>query len=235
MLEASPRLLQPVLSREIYIPGTLPVLLSVPHDGRKVTVAGQRIMRLRGGIPGDRNVRYIASDICDSIEGTTGQRPSLIVDEIKRNRRWATSPYYDGEVIGRVGEIVEHHQDTSPRRPLFLDLHGFSNQPFFGEYDLILGTKHRASVQSDVDRYFGEFMENRGYRVYVPGEEPREGELFTAEPAHTLTHQVSVAVPSVDCMQIEIHQDFRIAESRDRGVQLATDMADFIIEYGRAA
>jgi hypothetical protein len=212
----------------------MPVLLSVPHDGRKVTVAGQRIMRLRGGIPGDRNVRYIASDICDGIEGTTGQRPSLIVDEIKRNRRWATSPYYDGHVIDRVAEIAEHH-DASAQRPLFLDLHGFSNQPFFGEYDLILGTMHRASVKSDVDRLFGAFMSERGYNVYVPEEEPREGELFTAEPVHTLTHQVSLAVPAIDCMQVEIHHDFRTAEGRDRGVQLATDMADFIVEYDKTA
>jgi len=220
-----------VVNKEAEIVGNLPVLISVPHDGRRTTIGHQYICPLPGGIPADKNVRFLARDICFRVKDSTTATPSLVIDEIQRSRRWATSSLFNDYVHHRVAQISEEFENASPKPPLFLDLHGFVNQPPFGDYDLIIGTAHRRSLQSDVDVWFGQFMSGRGYNIYLPNEVPVNGELFAADSARTLTRKVSTEFPHVDCMQIEIFRDYRTIEGRERGIQLAYDMGDFIIEY----
>ncbi len=231
MIETPTYITHRVLSKETEVIGDLPILITVPHDGRDIAVMGQGIMPIPGGTPGDRNVRYIANDLCDFVENRMDRRPSLVIDDIKRSRRWATSPVFDRLVKYRMALLTGEFEGRIDKPPLFLDLHGFVKQPPFGDYDLILGTSHRTSLQSDIDLQFGEYMERLGYAVYVPQEHPVEGELFGADSDRTLTRQVSNEFPHVDCVQVEIHQDFRTAEGRERGVQLASDIADFVVEY----
>ena len=234
MIETPTFLLQDVLTKELEIPGTMPVIITVPHDGRSTTIEGQGIMRIPGGTPGDRNVRFIAKDLCRFVEEEVGVRPTLLIDPIKRDRRWATIPIFDAHVIDAVGRVAETFEGTTTQSPVLFDLHGFVNQPPFGHYDLILGTAHRKSTPSGIDVRFGDFMTDRGYAVYVPGETCIEGELFAAESPHTLTRKASQNFPTVDCIQVEIHQGFRTVEGRERGVELARDMADFVVEYTAA-
>ncbi|MSU74885.1 hypothetical protein EXS57_03900 [Candidatus Kaiserbacteria bacterium] len=119
---------------------------------------------------------------------------------------------------------------------LFIDMHGFGHQPKFAPpkgYDIILGTANRSNIQhGEVDRTFAEFMEERGYRVFLPGEKSitPEGDPFSGR----YTTEWCAKKYGINAMQIEIFSTFRMMpQNRERGEKLAVDVAEFLSENYR--
>ncbi len=112
---------------------------------------------------------------------------------------------------------------------LLIDLHGFTNQPPYGEYDLILGTGNRITVNSNVDRLFADFFSARGYRVFLP-EEKNIGSVedkYNAE--FTARHYAEKF--GIDTLQIEVAKRLRIPVGSEVSRRLSSDVAEFIRLY----
>ncbi len=207
--------------------GSLPVLLSVPHDGSLTLINGVSLKKYDLG-PRDYWVSEIAKDIVINSQKLSGKSPTLIVQKIHRKAiTEEIQKYFEDVCISLLKELVRRHIQN---KILHLDLHGFINQPSFGEFDLILGTAHRKSLKgSNIDYLFSKFMGDKGYKVYLPQEIPKSGEKFTAEPEHTLVQKILKAnIPNVISMQIEIASRFRRKEGQKEGEKLSQDIANYI-------
>ena len=208
--------------------GTLPVLLTVPHDGTLHSLANVDLNHLLDSRPRDIAVRRVARDIFIHILKTSKKQPNLIIQRVHRSRiTEQIQSYFEDKSVSMLEEIAV----DSKRAGLLLDLHGFTKQPSFGEYDLILGTNHRQTVGgTNADREFAGFMRQRGYEVYVPQETPVDGELYGATDPRTLVQKARQQGPgNVVGLQVEIARHFRTRDATDVGQKLSGDMGDFMI------
>lgn len=180
---------QEVLEKTIFVRrGTLPVLLSVPHDGTLDSIGGVPLALYSGSKPRDFAVRPVARDIFIHILRSSRKSPDLLIQRVHRSFISSQiQSYFENKVINFLSEPTSSYRGEMGK-VLLIDLHGFTKQPEFGEFDLILGTGHRQTVgESSVDYDFSSFMMDRGYRVYVPSEKPIPGELYPADrPSWTL-------------------------------------------------
>lgn len=208
--------------------GTVPVLISVPHDGTLTSLAGQELEEY-DTIGRDTAAGILALDTFSEFKIATGEDLGLVITLIKRkNVHPEILRHFEKTVIDKLQNL----SNKTDQEILHIDLHGFAAQPSFGEYDLILGTGHRYTVgESVLDRYFGEFMTRKGYRVYVPTETSREGERWTASNERTMVQKAKKEeIPKVASIQIETAPWFRRKGFTDQGKQLCRDMAVFIKE-----
>ena len=122
-------------------------------------------------------------------------------------------------------------------RCLHLDLHGFASSP--DDYDVIMGTNHRKTVQgSDIDVRLHTFLTQAGYRVYLPTDTPQVGERFMAATRDTeddrLVHvSTDLGLTGVVAIQLEIARRFRTAEVEESGKALAKTIGKFVMEYSK--
>ena len=212
--------------------GGLPVLITVPHDGNLKTLRETELPTNTRSKGRDIAVNYIARDIFRYFTYSQSKHPSLIIERVHRTHATPQiETYFEEQVIKTLCNMLIYHNFQGPL--LHIDLHGFGEQPVFGDYDLILGTGYRTTIgETQADIYFATFMQKEGYRVYLPGEEYKEGEKFSADNPQTLVQRVrSFQLPNVISMQIETWSRFRRKGSKYEGQTLSVDLADFIANW----
>lgn len=109
---------------------------------------------------------------------------------------------------------------------LLLDFHGFTAQPPYGEFDLILGTGNRKTIFfNDIDVLLYEFFSQKGYKVFLPREES-QGRLEDEYAADFTTRHYAEKF-GINAIQVEIHSKFRNREGEESGKKLSKDFAGF--------
>ena len=229
------------------------VILAVPHDGLIKNDFSDLFQERKHGWHGrDVHVWPIANDVVQKCLrlGTRVDAVRFLMARayIDANRELPSDNNLDSDILGqtaledrRLISVYRHyHRELcqlversitafGAQRVLFVDLHGFGKQPGIAQpegYDLILGTANRSSIHhGEVDRAFAKFIEERGYRVFLPGEKPiiPQGDPYSA--GHTTRWYAGRY--SINAIQIEVSSMFRKRENKEQGERLATDIAEF--------
>lgn|GEM_PF-4166552 len=210
--------------------GTLPVLVTAPHNGWRKTLGMQELPRAPHSKASDGATRFIAQDIHRFMQGCGQLTPTILIDAVHRAYRTPeTRAFFEYKTYEALCKLRREHDGPL----LHLDIHGFGKHPETQDYDLILGTAHRKTVgDSNADRQLASFTNARGYRTYLPNEEPQQGEVYTAQSPATLVQRVSqVAAGQIASIQIEISPNYRTKETQERGQQLAHDLGMFCVEW----
>lgn len=129
-----------------------------------------------------------------------------------------------------LAKLVERSIDKfGSENILLIDLHGFGKE--LG-YDLILGTANRSTIpHGNPDINLAEFVENKGYSVFLPGIKPisPEGDPFDAGQ----TTRWYAKHYGINVIQVEIFSSFRKKGSEEKGKRLAVDLSEFLsTSYG---
>jgi N-formylglutamate amidohydrolase len=226
-----------------------PIIITVPHDRGFSSYDLYGLLESReNGIKGrDKYVWPIVKDILlgAKVNAVRGLLPRTFVDYNRPPDK--TSGYSSEEEIQiafddpRLRGFYGHYHQTIAqlirkaiekfglRKCLLMDLHGFSLQPPYGEYDLILGTGNRITVNSDVDQRLADFLATRGYRIFLPAEKPIGPSEDKYDAEFTTRHYAQEF--GIDAIQIEIAQKFRVLEGIEVGQQLSADMTEFFTLY----
>ncbi|MFO0703598.1 MAG: N-formylglutamate amidohydrolase [Patescibacteria group bacterium] len=238
----NPNLYQTTLENLVYTvsPFVPPnVIITVPHDGlyeRELSLSDLS-PRQSGVKVRDVGVWPIVWDLLTKHQTPVGVVRGLVprthVDynrnaiEAYENPLFSeTHKYYHAMISGMLNAADPSQRKSVGR--LLIDLHGFTRQPDQvglpeGGYDLILGTQHGRTAQEDVSRRFGDFFMNRGYKVYIPEEVEKDGEMY--EGGFTIGQYAKY----MDCIQVEIARKYRDSEQgRDIGPRLSQDLNEFI-------
>ena len=230
--------------------GGSPVVISVPHDrGFHPSDLLGIFEEREGGVKGRDSYSWsIIRDILPMTKVNAVRalfprhfidynRPSEAVDFYMPFQKEEEMAFDDV----RLEYIYNHYHQTIARllkraiqvygqdKCLLIDFHGFIKQPSYGEYDLILGTGNRTTVNSDVDKALAGFLSAQGYKVFLPAEKTvAQGEdLYDA---HFITRYYAKTF-GVDAIQIETAKKFRVFEGGEIGKKLSADLAEFFRLY----
>jgi N-formylglutamate amidohydrolase len=226
-----------------------PVLISVPHAGMVGKEFSVFKKRAKGKRARDRYIWSVAMEIAPHTAVNVARMllPRRVID-VNRSREGEDlyplagrevhaafddpklEPVYQAyhETLDTI--LIESVKRFEAERVLLMDLHGFNNQPDYapeGGYDLILGTANRTTIHhGEVDRVFHRFMEDRGYRVFLPGVAPVRptGDWFSGQYTvryHAERHKINT-------LQVEISD--RLRSSRDLRAELGIHIAEFVNE-----
>lgn len=211
-----------------------PVLLTIPHDGLSANDFDTFFARRKDPddvLEKDMRAWHVARYINAHIPIASMVRGLMPRPMIDYNRSDSDGAFVDDRLARYYYLYHEHIQRlveqalTAYGKCLLLDIHGFVGQPDFGEFDVILGTKHRTTVVSDIDKDFATFLRDRGYGVYLPTEDEIEGEKFIGR--FTVAEH---SQPGIDGIQVEIAKRFRVKDAALRR-ELARSIREFLIEY----
>ncbi len=210
---------------EILGDGSLPLIITIPHDGEFTELDGVKLPHQLTQGKRDLAVRKIGYEIYHFMADRYGKTPIFINQLVHRRRITPQiAQFYDETVMEALKSSIYQ------KSLLFIDLHGCTKQPYFGTYDLIAGTAHRRTVkESTLDYDLEAFLTQRGYRVYIPSVIPKEGEVWGATLERTLMQKMLRAnLPHVVGMQIEIARWFRTPEDNGiaKGTKLSSNLAD---------
>ncbi|MEK7593603.1 MAG: N-formylglutamate amidohydrolase [Patescibacteria group bacterium] len=235
------------------------VILAVPHDGLISNDFSGMFQARTSGLKGrDTHVWPVANDIVQKALqlGTRIDTVRFLMARayVDANREMPDESNLDPDTCGQTAlddlllssvyqsyhselcRLVERSMQTfDVEQILFIDLHGFGRQPKIAPpegYDLILGTANRTTIyHGEVDRTFVRFMEECGYSVFLPGEQPivPKGDPFSA--GHTTRWYAKRY--GINAIQIEIFSTFRRREGQAQGEKLATDIAKFLSKHYR--
>lgn len=209
----------------------------------------------------DLNIWPIAKDIARQVPVTIvrGLLPRSFID-YNRKRPWIAEDEqrnleepdanlilgqqlwdcYHGKLLSAMRLALQARSDSKVSdvvHPLLLDLHGFSEYPDYGEYDLIFGTLNGETTNSPIDAHLAAHLIDLGYRVFLPRRKHRENMTIGKDdkyPGGEIIRRCHKKTMS-PCIQIEIHQSFQTLANRDRGVKLADDLSSFIRHYNDIA
>jgi len=216
-----------------------PVIITIPHDGIFHDSDWQGILKFRekGVVGRDKHIWPIVRDVIlrtNKLSVVRGTFPRRIIDYNRSCDNFDIPSLVDGRMqqffsnyhyaieafIERALSVYEKHHC------LLLDIHGFDIQPSNEEYDIILGTNHRKTIQSgsDIDSQLASFLRSRGYKVFLPTSKAVSGEKYIG--AYTIC-QYSVKY-QINAIQIEIAKKFRTKKGLELGKKLSIDLADFI-------
>jgi N-formylglutamate amidohydrolase len=215
--------------------GVVPVTISVPHDTLDgLELEGLVSWRQGGVINRDRRVWPLARDVALAypVQVVRGLLPRTVCDYNRASDQafealeleplWAA---YHGAIRARL-EAAKYQYGQA----LLLDLHGYAQQPSYGDYDVILGTLNRMTVTTTVDQELGVWLRKAGYRVFVPASEPvRAGVSDWLNGQYTV--EAGAAELGCDAIQIEIFRRFRLPGAREEGKELAVCIAGFLAKY----
>jgi hypothetical protein len=214
--------------------GTLPVLITAPHNGWRKTLGDRTLPPIPHSKASDGATRFIAQDIHHFLGARDLPTPTVLIDAVhRRHRTPQTRASFEYKTYEALCTLRQQHIGPI----VHLDLHGFSPHASTADYDLILGTAHRQTVgNTNADVQLANFAASHGYRTYVPKSEPAPGEVFSARSPATLVQRVaSLALGQTGSIQIEISSNFRTAETREAGQQLAHDLGTFCLKWAQHA
>ena len=212
-----------------------PILLTIPHDGFNANDFDGFFERRSSKHVLEKDARawHIARHI--NLNGekpvanmVRGLLPRPMVDY---NRSVLDGAFQDSALLSyyyiyhaQIKRLIKRSL-AEYGRCLLLDIHGFVNQPDFGEFDVILGTQHRTTVVSDVDIEFAAFLRDKGYNVYLPTEGKIKSEKFGG--GFTV---VKYSRLGIDAMQVEIAKEFRVKNANKRK-KLTRNIREFLEGY----
>ncbi|HSR88836.1 MAG TPA: N-formylglutamate amidohydrolase [Candidatus Udaeobacter sp.] len=229
-----------------FLPGS-PVIMTVPHDRgfSHFDLLGFLEPRKDGVKGRDKHVWPIAKDIMSKfgINAVRGLFPRHFIDY---NRSPQGINYYplsqkkaqtafDDESLQPIYDV--YHEAVADlimksilkygkERCLLIDLHGFTTQPPYGDYDLIFGTGNRVTINnSSIDQLLADFFSARGYKVFLPLPASM-GPLEDWYSADFTTRHYAQRF-GIDAIQIEVAKRFRTEEGVDAGRRLSVDFAEF--------
>ena len=228
--------------------GTLPIIISAPHGGRKEVpgVAERKGVGItQFATVRDENTDLLAEILATELEKKLGGKPWIVIARFDRKYIDANRPpdqsyesetaksFYDAyhdPLIAACKAVKEKHG-----RGLLLDLHGQGVH----QDAICRGTRNGKTLSLLVDRYgwpavtgkhsvMG-YLENAGYRVLPKCDAPRETK---EEPGFTGGHTVgtygSHTGYGIDAIQLEFGVNFRFKDMYSKtGKVLAEAVADF--------
>lgn len=210
-----------------------PILLTIPHDGFGANDFDGFFERRSSEHVLEKDARawHVARHINKGEPIASMVRGLLPRSTMDYNRSVSKGAFQDCTLLSyyyiyhaQIKRLIEQSL-TEYGKCLLLDIHGFVNQPDFGEFDVIFGTRHRTTVVSDVDIEFAEFLQDKGYRIYLPTEQSVKGEKFGGGFTVAKYSQLNI-----NAIQIEIAKEFRVKNATKRKA-LTKNIREFLKEY----
>lgn len=222
------------------IPGTLPLVLTVPHDGGEPL--GAVPVRTQGKVVRDTGTRKLAERVAALLEERIGKRPYLVIANFSRkyldvNRAEpeamqspdALPAYraYHGAIAAGVTEI----KAKFPQGGLLIDVHGQAQDP----ETTFLGTRDGVTVRALLSRAGAAALRGeksisgvltaKGYAIKpaVGNSLEREDPRFNG--GFTVFHYGSHRPEGIDAIQLEFGKHHRA------NPQLAADLADALVVF----
>lgn len=222
------------------------VTISVPHDRAfsPHDLSGFLEKRKKGVRGRDPHVWSVVKDIMIAVPANAvrGTFPRDFVDynrgfiavnyypltqpeaemALEDNRLYPVYRQYHAAIESLLRDSIER---WGREKCLLLDFHGFSKQPPYGQFDVILGTGNRRTVGSEVDRELAEALRSKGYSVFLPEDEGRGPleDIYSADYTTRHYHELGV-----DTIQVEIAKPFRTREGKQKGIDLSRVLSEFI-------
>lgn len=220
--------------------GTLPLILTVPHDGAEPLDALP--VRTRGVVVRDAGTRELAERVASLLEARLGKRPYLVIARFSRkfldaNRaepeamesQHALPAYraYHEQIAAYVSEI----KGKFPAGSLLLDVHGQSGDPD----TTFRGTRAGLTAKTLLSRFGPAALQGeksitgalaaRGYAVHpaVGAESLREDPRYAG--GHTVATYGSHQPQGIDAIQLEFGRNHRA------NTRLAEDLADALVVF----
>jgi len=231
-----------------------PIIVTVPHDGFSFgDLAGFFKKRKKGVCGRDKHVWPIVKDILlqSATVAVRGNFPRHFVDYNRhpRGKRYGifssykkVEPAFQDETTERFywlyhntvkGSLKEIFESFISKEVALFDFHGFTRQPSYGEYDLILGTGNGKTIFNKnraIDQRFAHFLAKRGYKVFLP-KNAEQILMNTLDQNDEYDGDFTVHHCSrkyrMDAIQVEIASKFRQRNNTALGKKLSNDIADF--------
>jgi len=219
----------------IHTPGTLPLVLTVPHDGDQTL--GFTPVRRQGAVLRDLGTRPVAEQVADLLARRLGQRPCLVVATVSRkfldvNRSESEAMESDNALPAyrayhaAVARCVAEARARHPQGALLVDVHGQAQVPD----TTFRGTRAGLTTQALLARHGPAALQGplsligllaaRGYTVHpaIGSDSLREDPRYAG--GHTVFTYGSHKPDGIDAIQLELGQLQR------QNPQLPQDLAD---------
>ena len=220
--------------------GTLPLILTVPHDGDEFL--GFIPVRSKGAIVRDAGTRGLAERVATLLEQKLGRRPYLVIAKFSRKYLDANRPEhaamesqdalpayraYHDQVTSFVAEIKRQF----PMGALLVDVHGQSDDP----NTTFRGTRSGLTAKALLNRFGPSALQGeksitgllaaKGYQVNpaVAQESLLEDRRFAG--GYTVFTYGSQRVEGIDAIQLEFGKYHRA------NMRLAEDLAEALIVF----
>jgi len=224
----------------VHIPGTLPLVLTVPHDGDQTL--GFTPVRRQGALLRDLGTRPVAEQVADLLARRLGQRPCLVVAKVSRrfldvNRSEAEAMDSDNALPAyrayhaAVARCVADARARHPQGALLVDVHGQAQVPD----TTFRGTRAGLTTQALLARHGPAALQGphsligllaaRGYTVHpaIGSDSLREDARYAG--GYTVFTYGSHKPDGIDAIQLELGQLQR------QNPQLPQDLADALVAF----
>jgi N-formylglutamate amidohydrolase len=228
--------------------GTMPLLLTVPHDGDQLV--GWVAARTKGATVRDVGTRDLAERTAERLGERLGKRPFLVVARFSRKVLDANRAEADAmestEVLpayrayhDQIAAYIEEIRQKFPGGALLVDVHGQSQEP-----DVIFrGTRNGLTTKKLLDRYGVEasqgersilgVLASKGRRVNPALGQPSLREDARYAGGHTVFTYGSHMPGGIDAIQLEFGRNVRADEAL--ADHFAGALTVFMSEYGLLA
>ena len=224
----------------VHTPGTLPLVLTVPHDGDQPI--GFTPPRRQGALVRDIHTRALAERTADALEKRLGARPCLVIARF--SRRFADANRSQDEAVesdsalpawqayhAAVALCVAEARSRHPGGALLLDIHGQGQEPAV----LFRGTRAGLTTKALLARHGPAALQGpasligllaaRGHTVHPATDSPslREDPRFAG--GNTVATYGSHQPGGIDAIQLEFGLQQRQQPT------LPDDLADAVAEF----
>lgn len=222
--------------------GSMPVLLTVPHDGDETL--GSVGVRKKGAVARDTGTKDLAERTADLLEKKTGSRPYLVIAKFSRkfldaNRQEdeaqespETIPayrYYHDQIAKFVAEISAKYPDGA----ILIDVHGQSDDP----ETIFRGSRSGLTARVLLKKFGKEalqgensitgVLQSKGYKVFPPVESPDLKEDRRFNGGYTVFTYGSHNPNGIDAIQLEFGR-----RARDKS-DLPEDFTESILIFSK--
>lgn len=164
--------------------GTLPLILTVPHDGGEYL--GPLPVRTKGALVRDAGTRDLAERVASRLEERLGKRPYMVIAKFSRKYLDANRPEQDAmesqdalpayrAYHGQIAAFVSELRVKFPSGALLVDVHGQSDDP----NTTFRGTRAGLTAKALLDRFGPSALQGEksiiGVISALPESEPRQG------------------------------------------------------------
>lgn len=220
--------------------GTLPLILTVPHDGGEFL--GFIPVRTKGVVVRDAGTRELAERVATLLEERLGKRPYVVIAKFSRKYLDANRPEheamesqdalpayraYHDQVASFVGEIKRQF----PMGSLLVDVHGQSDAP----YTTFRGTRAGLTAKALLNRFGPSALQGeksitgllaaKGYQVNPAVAEKTLLEDRRFAGGYTVFTYGSQRAEGIDAIQLEFGKYHRA------NMRLAEDLAEALIVF----
>lgn len=229
----------------IHTPGTLPLVLTVPHDGDQPL--GFTPVRRQGTLLRDLGTRPVTEQVADRLAQRLGQRPCVVIARFSRrfldaNRSEAEAMDSDSALPAyrayhaAVASCVAQARTQHPQGALLVDVHGQAQEPSV----VFRGTRGGVTAQALVARMGPAALQGpdsligllaaRGHAVHPPigSDGLREDPRFAG--GHTVATYGSHQNGGIDAIQLELGRDQRLNPRLPQ--DLADALATVLVQQG---